>query len=481
MKKTNPLWLAFSILGVALVFTACQPLATSGATKPQSQKGTTSPQQLDYQQAEAIYDYVYPLVIMKISQDLMLSAPIRHGATPNHFLHFPQLAQPKHRAVVLANRNTLYSVGWVDLSKGPVLFDIPDMGERYFVMPLIDAWSNTFQSFGSRTTGQGAQKYMLVNDSWRGEDQAGYKTIVSPTNMVWITGRIQADSAADAMQAAKLQSQYGLTTLAEKKTGVDPFANYTPVYRMAQVRKPVPYSLKMSAEAYFDQFFAMWKNNPSPAADKEMLATLASIGIKPDADNSFASLDDATRETLLAAVKNKQANYLQAFYQGEAQSSAWTFNVERMGTWGTDYSRRAYWGMWGLGANLVEDAVYGVSQLDSKLQALNGANTYTLHFDASQLPPANAFWSLTSYNREGYLEPNSVDRYSLGSNNTLAYNSDGSVDLLLAAEKPAKSKSKPNKNWVPVPAGDFKVLLRLYWPRQEVLDGKWSIPSIEKN
>ena len=166
-------------------------------------------------QADSVYDYAYPLVIMKISQDLMFTVPFRPAGNPNHFIMFKQLALPQNRAVVLGNRNTLYCVGWVDLGAGPVVFEIPAMQERYYVMPLLDAWTNTFASLGSRTTGQQAQQYYLVNKQWQGQVPEGYQVIVSPTNMVWITGRIQADSPQDAVAAGALQDQYSLMTQQE--------------------------------------------------------------------------------------------------------------------------------------------------------------------------------------------------------------------------------------------------------------------------
>ena len=131
--------------------------------------------------------------------------------------------------------------------------------------------------------------------------------------------------------------------------------------------------------------------------------------------------------------------------------------------------------MWGLGANLVEDAVYGVSQLDADLAQMRGESLYRIHFDADELPPTNAFWSITTYDNEGYLEANEFDRYSLGSNHDLTFNADGSLDIYLSNVRPAGIS-----NWTPTPVEEFKVLLRIYWPHESVLAGKWSLPPIER-
>jgi hypothetical protein len=427
-------------------------------------------------EAEEIFDYAYPLVLMQVTQDLMFTVPFRPESHPNQFIMFDELAKPKNQAVVLGNRNTLYCVGWVDLSKGPVVFEIPDMGNRYYVMPLLDAWTNTFRSLGSRTTGQKSQKYLLVNRAGQGEQVEGFETIVSPTNMVWITGRIQADSPEDAVAAARLQSQYRLTTYAQHTGSPDPFLDYEPDYAAWRVRKPVPYSLRMSAADFYNEFFGSWPDNPPAEEDAPILQLLAKVGIQSGGISSFDELGEPVRQQLSAALANKQVAYLSDFYQGKAQKTPWIYNTERMGVWRADYARRAYWAMWGLGANLVEDAVYGVSQLDDKLDQLHGADVYRLHFAAGETPPTSAFWSVTTYNNEGYLEKNSQDRYSLGSNHELTYNADGSLDIYMSHTRP----DVEIVNWVPAPGEEFKVLLRIYWPQEEALSGAWSIPPIQK-
>lgn len=426
-------------------------------------------------EAEQIFDYAYPLVLMQITQDLMFTVPFRDDSHPNQFIMFDELAKPINQAVVLGNRNTLYCVGWVDLSKGPVVFEIPNMGERYYVMPLLDAWTNTFASLGSRTTGQEEQKYLITHEGWQGETPEGYTVIESPTNMVWITGRIQADSAEDALIVAKIQDEYVLRTYIEHTTGEDPFNDYEPTYAAWQVRKPVPYTLKMDTDDFYNEFLDAWINNAPAEIDSQMIRLLQKAGIERHDTKTFESLTQSVKDQLDAGLQNKQLGYLDAFYKGDAQTTPWIFNIERMGTWESDYARRAYWAMWGLGANLVEDAVYGVSQLDSELQQMTGDQVYRLHFEADDLPPTSAFWSVTTYDNEGYLEKNELDRYSLGSNHDLNFNDDGSIDIFLSNTRPTNAS-----NWTPTPVGEFKVLLRLYWPDEQVLSGDWSIPAITK-
>lgn len=441
-----------------------------------SNNADDTPAPITQAEAEAIFDYAYPLVIMQISQDVMFTVPFRPKSWPNRFIHFKSLAQPKQKAVVLGNRNTLYSVGWLDLSEGPVVFEIPDMGERYYVMPLLDAWTNTFASLGSRTTGQSAQKYLIANPAWDGDTPEGFELITSPTNMVWITGRIQADSPQDAEAVGELQEQYTLKTLTEWRGGEDPFLDYKPRFKALGVRKPVPYSLKMKPGKFYNTFLQAWARNTAPEADQTMLDLLETAGLKPGQTDSYSTLPSNVRSMLKRGLEAKQSSYLAAFYKGTEQTDPWIFNLDpNMGNWDTQYDRRAYWAMWGLGTNIVEDAVYGVTQLDTDLAELNGENTYKMHFAPGTTPPSGAFWSVTNYDTDGYLEKNDLDRYSLGSHQPIRFNEDGSLDFYLSHTKPSGVE-----NWVPAPKGKFKTLLRIYWPDQTVLDGEWDLPPLDR-
>ncbi|MGB0838038.1 MAG: DUF1254 domain-containing protein [Flavobacteriaceae bacterium] len=447
------------ILGFILAIVSC-----SEKTEPITEK-----------QAEDLFDYAYPLVMMQISQDLMLTSPLRKPGSPNEFIMFKKLAQPQNTAVVLGNRNTLYCVGWVDLSTGPVLFEIPKMNKRYYVMPLIDAWTNTFKSIGSRTTGQEAQKYFLTRADYNGSIPDGYTRVDCPTDMVWITGRIQADNDKDALKANKLQDQYVLQSYSESLGKGNPNTSYKPQFKAMEVRKPVPYSLKMDAKEFYNTFFRLLQNNPPAAADKKFLEAYAFM----DSDKAiqFDHLPKETQASLEKGLKSRDAYYEKIFYKGKEQKSAWDFKIEDMGDWGTNYTRRAYYAVWGIGANIPKDAVYGVSQLDGNLQQLEGSNVYKLSFPPDGTPEVGGFWSITAYSNEGYLEHNDQNRYASGSNMPIRFNSDGSLDMYLSAEKP---KGVYKYNWIPTPKGTFKVLFRMYWPQESILNGSYQLPNIQK-
>ena len=161
---------------------------------------------------------------------------------------------------------------------------------------------------------------------------------------------------------------------------------------------------------------------------------MTAAGIKPSV-KEFDDLSDNVREVLEKGLKIKQKQYLADFYKGKSQKNTWIFNTTAMGTWGDDY-KRAYWAVWGLGANLTQDAVYGVSQLDSNLKQLKGSDVYKVHFKKGGTPKVGGFWSIATYDNEGYLEANDENRYATGSNMNLTYNKDGSLDIYMSHNKP---------------------------------------------
>jgi hypothetical protein len=432
-----------------------------------------SPEQL----AHTLADYAYPLVIMKISRDLMLNSGLRERTTDNHLILFNQLAKPENTAVVLGNRDTLYTVGWVDLSKGPVAFSIPDMGDRYYVMPLLDAWTNTFRSLGSRTTGQDAQNYILYKEGDAKPMVPGYEPIEAPTSMVWLTGRIEVQGDDDLIAAQDIQSHYKMITFEQALTGTDPFGGVEPKFIGADIGLPVPYSLKMTIQEYYDTFFAMLQANSPLEADRPFVKAVSKSLFDINTTQAFSEIQPSVQKLLEAGLK-KQQEYLEAtFTEGSAQNTPWILNKQEMGTWGRNYSTRAYWAVWGLGANLVEDAVYGVTQLDLDLQQLSGENRYEMRFKAEDIPKVRGFWSMTAYDIEGYLEQNEWKRYQVGQNYNIQADDDGSLRIVLSSDKPDNINEE---NWLPIPQGEFKLLFRLYWPEPSVLAPSYELPPITR-
>jgi hypothetical protein len=154
----------------------------------------------------------------------------------------------------------------------------------------------------------------------------------------------------------------------------------------------------------------------------------------------------------------------------------WSYRLDG-GAYGVNYDFRAAIANYGLGYNLPQDAIYPSLANDNEGQPLNGNNNYILRFEKGKLPPVGAFWSLTAYDADGYFIPNALERQAIGDRDKLAFNSDGSVDIYFQTASPGKDKEN---NWLPVAKGPFNLLMRLYWPKAEILDGSWSPPPLKR-
>jgi DNA sulfur modification protein DndE len=231
----------------------------------------------------------------------------------------------------------------------------------------------------------------------------------------------------------------------------------------------------MDAATFFATMAELMKDNPPDPADTPMLATLATIGIQPGQEFDINRLDPAVARGIQRAPQAAQAAIdAHARYAGMT-ANGWMIPL-RTGNYGTDYLQRAYIAAYGLGANRPQDAVYPVARVDARGRPLSGANRYVIRFARNQLPPVNGFWSLTMYDSELFFVENPLKRYALGSRAPFTYNPDGSLDLYIQHEPPEQDKQS---NWLPAPAGGFVLMLRLYWPKDSVLQGAWIPPAVQ--
>ncbi len=157
--------------------------------------------------------------------------------------------------------------------------------------------------------------------------------------------------------------------------------------------------------------------------------------------------------------------------------NGWKINTNTIGVYGNYYLKRAITTMLGLVATLPEDNIYPVLRVDSDGNPPDGNHTYVLHFNQSEMPPADAFWSVTMYDAEGFPVANSLNRFAIGDQSNLTYNEDGSLDIYLQHDSPGLDKES---NWLPAPTGPLSVYMRLYSPRREALDGSWSPPPVKR-
>jgi hypothetical protein len=221
------------------------------------------------------------------------------------------------------------------------------------------------------------------------------------------------------------------------------------------------------------------KDNPPAEADAPLLSKLARLGIEPGKPFEFDKLKPSV-QTALKDVPKVGVDKIKAhFKEAGKETDGWVFTTQT-GLYGTNYLQRALITAIGLGANRPQDAVYPTSEVDSKGEPYSGAHRYVMHFEKGQMPPVEGFWSLTMYDAEYFFVENKLNRYTLSARNELQPNPDGSVDLYLQQESPGPEKEA---NWLPAPEGDFKLMLRLYWPKEtppSIIDGSWRIPGVSR-
>jgi len=435
--------------------------------------------------ASDAYIYGYSLMTTEVTRVQMTNVDKAEGlhGPMGQFINVKRYPPGDYRGVSAPNADTLYSLAWVDLSE-PQVFSQPDMGKRYYLMPMYNMWMTIFDSPGARTTGGKAANYLLTGPDFKGDVPAGMTQVKSQTRKMLILGRTYANGTdADYAAVNALQDQLKITPLSAwgkpytpKAPPVDP----NPGFSMTD--KPQEVILGMDTSTYFNKLATLMCHEAPPAAiDAPILARMATIGIEPCKTFDLSKLDPATQEALKDLPKNtleligtkKQA-------MGKVVDG-WTYTVG-LGVYDTNYMKRALVAAFGWPANIEKDAVYPYTQTDSKGEQLNGSHNYTLTFAKGQTPPVDGFWSITMYqiDKGWWFVPNALNKFTVSMRDNPTFNADGSLTLYFQNQSPGKDKEA---NWLPAPKGDFLPMIRMYWPKENnpsILNGTWNPPQIMK-
>jgi hypothetical protein len=426
------------------------------------------------------YQYFYPLITMEVTRRIMTNQPpeAKPGMGPmNAFHHMRAFPPAGFREVVRPNFDTLYSSAWLDLSKEPMIISAPDTGGRYYLLPMLDMWTDVFAAPGKRTSGTNAAHYALAPRGWKGELPKGVEPINAPTTVVWIVGRTQTNGPKDYEAVHKVQDGYLITPLSQWGKRVKPVEGAIDPW-LDMKTPPLLQVNNMPAAKYFAYGAELMKLNPPHITDWSTVARMKHIGIEPGKSFEFDQATPVVKTALeraatdsLTAMRNK-INTVARVVNG------WQMNTDTMGVYGNYYLKRAIVAMLGLGANQPEDAIYPMCIADAEGKPLDGTKKYVLHFAKGELPPVEAFWSVTMYDAEGFQVANKLDRFAIGDRDQVKYNSDGSLEIYLQHESPGAGKEA---NWLPSPAqGLLGVTMRLYAPKIQALDGRWAPPAIKR-
>jgi hypothetical protein len=406
---------------------------------------------------------------------------------PNAFVNVATYPSAADKVVVRPNFDTLYSTAWLDLTKEPVVVSVPDTEGRYYLLPMLDMWTDVFASPGWRTTGTQAQHFLVAPVGWRPDlrDRAveefglpkGTQRIEAPTSHVWIIGRIKTDGPQDYDAVHKIQAGLKIAPLSEWGRTPKPAAAATDP--SVDMKTPPKVQVdRMPAGQFFAYAAELLEANRPHLTDEPILARMKKIGIEPGKSFEIGKLAPEVGTALEAAPATAQRLMAWKLPTLARVANHWSMNTDTVGVYGNYYLKRAIVAQQGLGANAPQDAIYPLSLGDQAGRPLDGANKYAIHFDRSTLPPVDAFWSVTLYDPEGYQVANPLDRFALSSWMPFEYDPDGSLTLYIQNENPGKEKEA---NWLPAPKGPFNLTMRLYAPKSEALTGKWNPPPVTRS
>jgi hypothetical protein len=441
-----------------------------------------APAALTAPEAEAIatlgYLYGYPLVLMDATR-------ASSATPPNRFAHAGEFPDDRFTAVVTPNVDTLYSQAWLDLGAEPIVLSVPDVGRRYYTMPLLDAWTNVIAAPGTRTTGNGNGAFAIIGPGWRGDLPPSLEAIQAPTDMVWLIGRTYTAGTKDYDAVHAIQRQYQLLPLrawakTTAATGTNRTAATAPVAAASahpDGEPPVAQVDRLGAGPFFARLARLMQANPPAENDEPLVRRLGQLGILPGATFDLARLPATIVDAIEGGVAAARARLRGGGLEATGKIvNGWRVRLD-LGRYGTGYEQRAVIALTGLGANVAEDAVYPTTDVDAAGQPLSGEHRYRLRFAPGALPPVKAFWSVTLYNNQHFLAQNPIGRYALGDRDPLRAEPDGALDLLIQRDDPG---AELRANWLPAPAEGFSLTMRLYFPKAAVLDGRWRPPAVER-
>jgi hypothetical protein len=450
-------------------------------------------QMITEQEAQAIavdaYVYFYPLVTMDVTrrQFTNIEPGKEIGKGPmnlfNNALEYPPA---DFKGVVRSNFDTLYSITYLDMTKEPVIVSVPDTSGRYYLLPMLDMWTDVFASPGWRTTGTQAAHFLVAPAGWRPDLRDRFieefrlpketQRIDAPTPYVWVIGRTKTDGPPDYEAVHKIQAGMKVTPLSEWGKTAKPIE--VKIDPSVDMKTPPKIQVDtMPAGKYFAYAAELMKLHPPHLTDEPIVAQMKRLGIEPGKSFDIDKVDPVVRKALDGAPAVAQKLMEWKVPTLARIANGWSLNTDTMGVYGNYYLKRAIVSQLGLGANVPEDAIYPLNLGDEAGRPLDGANKYTLHFDKGATPPVNAFWSITLYDSAGFQVANPLNRFAVSSWMPFKYEPDGSLTLYFQNESPGKDKEA---NWLPAPKGAFNLTMRLYAPKSEVLTGKWNPPPVTR-
>jgi hypothetical protein len=425
--------------------------------------------------ATLAYIWGFPLVTMQ-RQFNFVTSPNVHGlgrGPANTLVCARALVDATFTDVVSPNSDTLYSVTQFDLKKEPIVVVVPPIADRYYTFEFLDAYTNDFAYIGTRATGSNGGTYLIAGPNWNGQVPQGMTKMWSPTNLAWFINRILVKGQADVANVNAIQDNIVVKPLSAFQGKAVPPAADTALSNEVPIG-PQPSLIAPTGIKIYDEIGQAMVGNPLNPPDPVLVTNLASIGIGPGKKPSTEA-NAAIKAALQTGITEGQKMIDAEVANAGANVNGWRYAIPT-GDYGTDYLFRAAVTQIGLGANIAQEALYPVTFTDSQGKPLTGTDNYIIHFNPGQTPPVHAFWSITMYNSKSLFVDNPINRYSIGTyTEGLKNNTDGSLDIYIQHASPGKDRES---NWLPSDKNSFNLILRMYLPAEEVLNGTWTPPPV---
>ncbi len=428
---------------------------------------------------EDAYIFTLPLLMMDATATTMTNTiqATEKQAPVNQLCHAQKLADADFKSVVTPNVDTIYSQMILDLSEDAVILELPET-DRFCTAQLLDAYTNTIAVIDAAEFENEKEYFIFTGNSFEGEIPEGMTQIEYPGSMGWMIIRTICFDKADEAAVHEIQAQmksYTLSQYMQQNTDEQPEGSYNEKNNLV----PSEYVMGLSMEEYFQRANELMQTNPPAPEDAPMMERLTKINVGPGLHFDTSVFGDKADELWKNLITGIVDITKQRSFEFFTQNGSWSYMGYPIGEFGTEYAYRAFITLFGFGANPVSVAVYPKADIDSEGNRLNGANQYTLHFEAGELPPVEGygFWSVTAYNSaDNFLIDNEINRYCINDRSDVRYNEDGSLDIFIQTTRPENDIS----NWLPVSDGDFHLVLRIYMPAGSVIKNEWPTPVISK-
>lgn len=426
------------------------------------------------QLAEEAYVYGFAIVEnYKAIYDMCVHKESPQYSGFNNYLHNRKLFDPDFDVVVTPNNDTLYSTTFADLRAEPIVVSVPPTGNRYFVIQLVDMGTDNFAYIGTRATGSHGGDFVLVGPSYKGAlpGKSFTQVIVCPSQFVALATRTAIHGLEDLEGVIEIQDNLAITPLSI-------FLKITPPDPPPKIPFP-PYTTELYGSPKLLQYLNLLLQWHTPRlSEVDLMKRFARLHVSADLEFDFDVFPTALRAAITEGVAaghrriEERANKLGTIIEG------WDYPAP-MGNYGDDYLLRSAVAWKFIYTNSPEEALYLIANVDSNGEPLTGKNNYVLHFPSGQLPPVEAFWSITMYHADTRLMVhNPIHRYSIGDRTKgLQYKDDGSLTIYIQHGSPGADMEG---NWLPAPEGFFYLIARAYIPKEHMLNGAYRLPSVKK-